>query len=234
MSRAAQGYFRVAQADAARGAAAAATGRVEEEEEANALDERRRARAGRSAPGREGTIGAGSPMVLENGRSSPDTVVEVSGLSKSYPYHQKAPGIRGSLGSLFRRRTLQRRRRGGADLPHRAGGGGRLPGPQRGGQDDHPQAPLRPAVPQRGPGHRAWPHPVPAGARLSAPHRPGDGAQGAAVAGPPGDGDAPGAQGDLRPPGERPSGAPWRSCPDCSRCRTCCTSRCASSPWGSG
>jgi ABC-2 type transport system ATP-binding protein len=63
---------------------------------------------GRSAPGREGTIGAGSPMVLENGRSSPDSVVEVSGLSKSYPYHQKAPGIRGSLGSLFRRRTLQR------------------------------------------------------------------------------------------------------------------------------
>ena len=33
---------------------------------------------------------------------------------------------------------------------------------------------------------------------------------------------------------EGPSGAPWRSCPDCSRCRTCCTSRCASSPWGSG
>ncbi len=47
-------------------------------------------------------------MVLENGRSTPDTVVEVSGLSKSYPYHQKAPGVRGSLGSLFRRRTLQR------------------------------------------------------------------------------------------------------------------------------
>lgn len=36
-------------------------------------------------------------------------VVDVADLSKNYTYHQKAAGLRGSLGSLFRRRTLQRR-----------------------------------------------------------------------------------------------------------------------------
>jgi ABC-2 type transport system ATP-binding protein len=35
--------------------------------------------------------------------------IRVAGLSKSYTYHQKAPGLRGSLQSLWRRQTLQRR-----------------------------------------------------------------------------------------------------------------------------
>jgi len=35
-------------------------------------------------------------------------VVEAVELAKTYPYHHKAPGLRGSLESLLRRRTLQR------------------------------------------------------------------------------------------------------------------------------
>src|SRR5947207_7818559 len=37
------------------------------------------------------------------------TAIEVVDLSKTYSYHHKAPGLAGSLQSLFRRRTLQRR-----------------------------------------------------------------------------------------------------------------------------
>ncbi len=35
--------------------------------------------------------------------------IEVEGLSKTYAYHHKEPGLRGSLRSLFRRRILERR-----------------------------------------------------------------------------------------------------------------------------
>ena len=35
-------------------------------------------------------------------------VVEAVGLTKTYTYHEKAPGLRGSFASLFRRRTLTR------------------------------------------------------------------------------------------------------------------------------
>src|SRR5690349_16264516 len=38
--------------------------------------------------------------------SSP--AIQAAALSKTYTYHQKAPGLRGSLQSLIRRRTLQR------------------------------------------------------------------------------------------------------------------------------
>jgi ABC-2 type transport system ATP-binding protein len=38
-----------------------------------------------------------------------NVAVSVSGLSKTYRYHRKEPGLRGSLGALFRRRTLETR-----------------------------------------------------------------------------------------------------------------------------
>jgi ABC-2 type transport system ATP-binding protein len=44
-----------------------------------------------------------------SGADVPAHAIEVSGLVKTYEYHHKEPGLRGSLSSLFRRRTLERR-----------------------------------------------------------------------------------------------------------------------------
>jgi ABC-2 type transport system ATP-binding protein len=40
---------------------------------------------------------------------APMAAIDVADLSKTYTYHHKAPGLRGSLNSLFRRHTLTKR-----------------------------------------------------------------------------------------------------------------------------
>ena len=69
------------------------------------------------------------------------STIEIEGLAKSYRVYQKKEGLRASIAGLFRREHP-----GASGSGHRFArrrrGVGRLPRPQRRGQDDHAQAAL--------------------------------------------------------------------------------------------
>src|SRR5690606_11148057 len=117
------------------------------------------------------------------------------------PLAKARPPLRDPLGGSSK---IYRRTRGGRHLVrNRGGGAGRLPRPQRGGEDHDAQDARRPAASHLGFGHGGRPHPLSARARFPSVHHARDRPEAAAPLGPPAGGDLRAQPRRLRDPGRR-------------------------------
>src|SRR5437660_3496985 len=132
-------------------------------------------------------------------------------LAQVVPRAQTAAGARRRAALALPPALRDRQGRRRHQLLHRRGRAGRLPRPQRRGQDDHPESPLRAAPSHRGPGAGGGEHA--AGSRpivLAADHA-GDGPEAAAPLGPAALRDVPAQPRHLRHPQEGVRGDAGRS-----------------------
>ena len=111
-------------------------------------------------------------------------IIEARELTKTYRVFQKQEGLLGAVRGLYHREYREVTRGGPDQLHHRARRDGRLPGPQRRGQDHDAEDALRADLSQRrrGPGPRF--RPLAASRFLPPPVLAGHGAEEPALVGP--------------------------------------------------